>query len=167
MNHAELLTELSRALVSIADVLPHIKLGMDLYPTAYMKAAVSRVYAYIMLFLRKAAKWYSMSPARRAISALAKPYSIGYKDTVDQVRLCTESVNLVAGAAARAELRDQTISLQEQTIKLQERDVDLAQMKVKLQRLCDFADASESKFARLLDFADCKYSTTGIVCTDA
>ena len=159
LNHAELVVELAKALSDIADVLPHITLGMDLYPTVYMKEAISRVYAYIMLFLKKAAKWYSMSPARRAVSALVKPYSIGYKDTVERIRFCTDSVNLVASAAARAELRDQSITMQEQMTKLQHRDRDLDEMKGKLQRLCDFADASENKFLQLLDFAQCKYYT--------
>lgn len=154
LNHTELVVEISRALINIADVLPHIKLGMDLYPTIYMQEAVSRVYAHIMLFLKKATKWYSMSPARRALSALARPYSIGYKDTVDQIRLCTESVNLVASAAARAELRDQTITLQEQMIKLQERDRDLQDMKAKLQRICDLADAGEGKLKQIVRFAE-------------
>ncbi|KAK5467171.1 hypothetical protein LTS15_000142 [Exophiala xenobiotica] len=153
MNHAELIVEISRALVNIADVLPHIKLGMDLYPTIYMKEAVSRVYAHVMLFLRKATKWYRMSPARRALSVLAKPYSIGYKDTVEQIRLCSESVHLVASAAARAELRDQTITLQEQMTKLQERDRDLQDMKAGLQRICNFADIGEVKFTQLIQFA--------------
>lgn len=156
VNHAELIVEISRALVNIGDALPHIKLGMDLYPTVYMKEAVSRVYAHIMLFLKKATKWYSLSPARRALSVLANPFSIGYKDTVDQIRLCTESVNLVAGAAARAELRDQTITLQEQMAKLQERDQDLQDMKAKLQRICNFADAGEGKLLQLIQYAESK-----------
>lgn len=156
LNHAELVVEISKALINIADVLPHIKLGLDLYPTIYMKEAVSRVYAHIMLFLKKAAKWYSMGPARRALSVLTKPYSIGYRDTVHQVRLCTESVNLVASAAARAELRDQTITLQEQMVKLQERDKDLQEMKAKLGRICDFADAGEGQFMQIIQSAQSK-----------
>ena len=158
LNHAELVTEISKALVNIADVLPHIELGMALYPNMYMKEAVSRVYAHIMLFLRKAAKWYSMGRAGRALSAIAKPYSISYKDTVDQIRLCTESVNLVASASARVELRDLNITLQEQTCKLQERDRDLKEMKDKLQHLCDVANANESKFMQLLHFAESELS---------
>ncbi len=160
LNHAELVVELARALGDIADVLPHITLGMDLYPTVYMKEAVSRVYAHIMLFLNKAAKWYSMSPARRALSAISKPYSIGYKDTVHQIRLCADSVNLVAGAAGRAELRDLTIIIQEQTARLQARDYDLDLMKSTLQRLCGSADASEKKLFQILHFAQSKYFLT-------
>ncbi|OQV09703.1 hypothetical protein CLAIMM_13795 [Cladophialophora immunda] len=161
LNQPELVTELSRALVDIADVLLHVQLATNLYPTIYMNEAISRLYAHIMLFLKQVAKWYSMSPARRAISTLAKPYKINYKYTIEQIQQCSHMVDLAASAAARAELRDQNIALREQVHELQERDKDLKELQERLRSLGHFANASENKFLKLQDVS------TGIPTTSA
>ncbi|EJT75559.1 hypothetical protein GGTG_05492 [Gaeumannomyces tritici R3-111a-1] len=45
LNHEELLTEISKTIARIADVLPRTELLSDLYPTPRMQEAVSLVYA--------------------------------------------------------------------------------------------------------------------------
>lgn len=47
-----------------------------------------------------------MSPAGRAFTAIRKPFDLGLKDIVEQVRLCSERIEKIASTASKAELRD-------------------------------------------------------------
>lgn len=146
INHSEMIVKLSKALSRISEALPLIKLGIDLYPTEYMKEAVSRVYAHIMLFLQKAAKWYTMGSARRVLSSVGNPFTLSYEDTVEQIRSCTEYVNVVADAGSRAETRGLTIMLEQQ-------DRTLQQMRELLSNITQKAHEREGQIAQLLQIA--------------
>jgi hypothetical protein len=161
-----MVTELSRALASIAEVLPRIRLEGSLYPTDYMKDAISRVYAYIILFLQKAVKWYTMGAARRAVSSLFKPYSLSYKDTVDQIKICTEAVNAIASAASRAEVRDINITIEEQRERLKDTDKTLHNMQDRLIDLNASSRRTEAHLLQILQLATswCALSPTSAAC---
>ena len=135
LNHAKLVVELSKALTSIGNALPRTKLSAELYQTEHMKEAISRLYAHILLFFQQAVKWYEMGPARRGLSVILKPFELDYKDTVEQIRICAETVEDIANAAARAEIRDISITLQMQDRKLQERETSLQQTYMKLHEM--------------------------------
>jgi hypothetical protein len=153
LNHAELVVELSKALTGIAEVLPRIRLDGSLYPTDYMKAAISRVYAHIILFLQKAVTWYTMSTARRIASSLFKPYSLSYKDTVDEIKKCTESVDAIASSAARAEMRDLSITIQDHSVMLRETDKTLHTMQDHLIYLQASAQRTEAQLTQMWQLA--------------
>lgn len=118
MNHARLVTEFSQALAEIGEVLPRTELNAKLYATDQMKTAVANLYARILLFLKQAIKWYSFGPAGRAISALFKPFELSYKSTIDEIRHCADSIEELAAATARAEIRDIHVLLQRQSQRL-------------------------------------------------
>jgi hypothetical protein len=156
LNHAELVVKLSRALANIADVLPRIKLDGALYPTEHMKQAISRVYAHIILFLQKAVKWYTRSTAYRAISALLKPYDLTYKDTIEQIRACTDAVNEIANTAARAETRALSITIHDQAKQLKESDKTLHEMQHQLKDLQACSLKNEVQLGQILQVATSK-----------
>lgn len=147
------MVELSKALTSIAEVLPRLRLDGILYPTEYMKDATSRVYAHIMLFLQKAVKWYTLGPARRAVSTFLKPYSLSYMDTVEQIRTCTGYIDAVASAAARAEVRDINITIEEQSDKLAGVDQILRAMRNELKEVQASAQRSEAQLLQIWQVA--------------
>ncbi|EON68935.1 hypothetical protein W97_08193 [Coniosporium apollinis CBS 100218] len=97
-----------------------------------MKDAISSLYAHIILFFQQAVKWYNMGPAGRAISAIFKPYELGYKDTVEYIKICLETVNNIVDAAAGAEIRDINIIIQLQSQKVHEMQVQLKEMQMKI-----------------------------------
>jgi hypothetical protein len=157
LNHATLVTQLSKALAKIGDALQQTKLSAELYRTYTMKDAISRLYAHIILFLQQAIKWYNMSQAGRAIYCILKPFELSYKDTVDEIKLCVQTVNEIAGMAGRAELRDMHISIQMQQQQSRERDAKLHEMQAQLKDIRETIDDSTS---RVLQVATCQYSTT-------
>lgn len=106
MNHAELVSEFSKALTDVGEVLPRAKLNSTLYQTDMMRDAVVGLYRHILLFLKKALKWYQLSPASRAISAIINPFKTDLKNTVDEVKKCAAVMEAVAGYSMKAELRD-------------------------------------------------------------
>lgn len=97
-----------------------------------MKEAISGLYAHIILFFQQAVKWYNMGPASRALQSILKPFDLEYKDTVEQIKICSETVEDIANAAARAEIRDMNITVQLLDKKLQERDRKLDETYLKL-----------------------------------
>lgn len=155
LNHAKLVTELAKAIAKIGDVLPQVKLSAELYPTPTMKNAISRLYAHILLFLQQAMKWYNMSPARKAVSSIFLPFELHYQDTVDEVKLCAQMVNDIAGMANRAELRDVHITIQSLDQQLRQRDSKLLEMQVQLNHIQEKLDISTST---ILEVATSQYS---------
>lgn len=149
------MTEISKALAKIGDVLPQAKISAELYPTPTMKHAISRLYAHILLFLQQAIKWYNMSSAGKAVSSIFKPFELHYQDTVDEVKLCAQMVNEIAGMASRAELRDVHIMIQSLEQQLRERDAKLLAMQVQLKDIQEKFDISTS---RILEVATSQYS---------
>ncbi|KAJ9623983.1 hypothetical protein H2203_005430 [Taxawa tesnikishii (nom. ined.)] len=98
LNHAELVNKFAQAFKETGDVLPRAAINADLYPTNFMKDIISKLYAYIMLFYHRAAIWYNMGPARRALSSVELQ---GHR------------------IAAGAELRDTHVKVQNTRIALQ------------------------------------------------
>lgn len=106
LNHEELLSEISKAISNLADVLPRTELHSILYPTARMQEAVSLLYAKIMEFVVKAIKWCKKGKARHAIAAIAHPFELKFKNIIDEITRRSRGVDELANAAAKAEIRD-------------------------------------------------------------
>jgi hypothetical protein len=71
-----------------------------------MRDALSRLYAYIIVFLQLCVKWYNRSSLGRLWSALKAPFELDYQCLVDQIKLSSAAVEDVANAGARVEIRD-------------------------------------------------------------
>ncbi|KAH7395180.1 hypothetical protein DE146DRAFT_615269 [Phaeosphaeria sp. MPI-PUGE-AT-0046c] len=106
LNRATLVEKLAQAFIEIGDVLPRSNLSAELYQTDDMKDALSRLYAYIVLFLQLCVKWYNRSSVGRLWSALKAPFELDYQDLVEQIKISAASVEHLADAGARVEVRD-------------------------------------------------------------
>lgn len=153
LNHAELVSELSKALAKVGEVLPRAQIDATLYNTPWMKDAMSRLYAYILLFLQRAVKWYTMGSARRAVSSILNPYSSSFKDTIDEIKKCTESVDAIASTSGRAEIRGLTIALEGQAEKLKASDRKLNDMQARMNELQASSDRTEAIVMQVLQVA--------------
>lgn len=120
--------QLAKALAKIGDLLPRTKVNAELYQTQNMKEAVSRLYAHIILFFQQAVRWYSMGVLSRTMSSILNPFELDYKDTLEEVRVCSETVNEIANTAARAEVRDIHIIVQLQERRLCEMQTEMKEM---------------------------------------
>ena len=106
-----------------------------------------------------------MGSARRVASSLFKPYSLSYKDTIDEIKKCTESVDAIASSAARAEMRDLNIAVQEQGVKFMETDRTLHTMQDHLILLQASAQRTEAQLTQMRQLATsrCPFLTVQIV----
>ncbi|KAI8202374.1 hypothetical protein KHU50_004970 [Colletotrichum sp. SAR 10_65] len=80
-----------------------------------MKYAIASLYAHILLFLKQALKWYNVSPASRILKSLFKPFELSYRETVDQIKLCAQTINDIANLAVKSEVREMNMQLQQQS----------------------------------------------------
>ncbi|KAI0861142.1 hypothetical protein F4860DRAFT_524570 [Xylaria cubensis] len=133
INHGSLVVQFSQALSMISHVLPMTKLSAELYQTNQMKDAVANLYAHILLFLKQVVRWYVVGPAGRALAALFKPYELSYKDTVEQIRLCANTIDGIANISMKVEVREMNVFLQEQSQTLAEREAKLHDMQAKFE----------------------------------
>ncbi|RAR04552.1 hypothetical protein DDE82_004509 [Stemphylium lycopersici] len=128
INRANLVQKLLQALIAIGDVLPRLDLSAELYQTEYMEAALSRLYAYIMLFFRLCVRWYNRSPLGRLWSAITTPFELDYQELVEQIQHCSQAVDDLANAGARAEIRHVRTLADLQHTQLREHGVKLSQI---------------------------------------
>jgi hypothetical protein len=76
-----------------------------------MKNALSQLYFYIICFLRLCDQRYSKNQVKRLLSALKSPFEIDYQNLDHQIKACSASIENLANAGARVEIRDiRTIS---------------------------------------------------------
>ncbi|KAI1342484.1 hypothetical protein F5Y15DRAFT_412990 [Xylariaceae sp. FL0016] len=118
LNHEELLTEISKAVAKIADVLPRTELHSILYPTERMQEAVALVYAKILEFSVVAIKWYKEGKLMHTFSSIAKPFSIKFKPILEEIAERSRRVDELASAASKAEIRDLHIKIHGLTTKM-------------------------------------------------
>lgn len=111
LNHEELLSEISKAISNLAEVLPRTELHSILYPTARMQEAVSLLYAKIMEFVVKAIKWCKKGKAMHAIAAIAHPFELKFKSIIEEITRRSRVVDEVANAASKAEIRGLTLEV--------------------------------------------------------
>ncbi|ETS73986.1 hypothetical protein PFICI_13852 [Pestalotiopsis fici W106-1] len=131
LNHANLVTQFAQALSIIAQVLPRTEINAELYQTDEMKEAIASLYAHILLFLQQATKWYNVGPAGRALTALFKPFELSYKDTVEQIMLCAQTIDDISSLASRVEIREIKTFLQGESKRLEERETKLHEMQAR------------------------------------
>ncbi|KAF3353431.1 hypothetical protein VD0004_g4977 [Verticillium dahliae] len=106
LNHEELLTEISKAVSKIADVLPRTELHSVLYPTQRMQDSVAMVYAKILEFFVMAVRWYKKGKVMHSLSSITKPFSLSFKPVIEEITERSRRVDELASAASKAEIRD-------------------------------------------------------------
>ena len=106
MNHEEILSKVSSAVIDVSHVLPLTELFIDLYRTPDMRRCVAILYAKIIKFVIKALNWYKESKLQHALHSVYRPYSISFKDIVHEIAECTRRVYELANSVHMAETRD-------------------------------------------------------------
>ncbi|PQE06103.1 Nacht domain protein [Rutstroemia sp. NJR-2017a BBW] len=106
VNHGELVAQLSKALSSIADFLPHVELKSVLYPTKRMSELVAIIYSQIIRFVIRAVNWYKEGRLKHMLTSITRPYALRFKDLLDDLRTSSRQLDQLAVAAAMVEQRD-------------------------------------------------------------
>lgn len=119
VGHGKLVAEYAEALVCIGDLLPRVRLNAELYRNAFMREAVSRLYAQILRFFRPAVEWYSASGFGRVIKAVCNPFECGLKDTVQKIKACAELMDGIADASMRVDQRTYNMDIQARLVRLE------------------------------------------------
>ncbi|CAN9304554.1 unnamed protein product [Alternaria sp. RS040] len=153
INRATLFERLSQALIDIANVLPRMHLSAELYPTKNMEAALSRLFKYIILFLRLCVRWYKKSSLGRVCSAIKTPFELDYQDSMEHIQECSKAVDDLANAGARVEVRDVHILTELQHAQVRELDS-------KLLKVLEKQENFDAKMVQLLQVATSHKSVT-------
>jgi hypothetical protein len=69
------------------------------------------MYSHILLFLRRAVRWYARSSAGRAVCAIFSPFSLKCEEIIGQIRACVKAVEDEASVSSKAELRAMHIEI--------------------------------------------------------
>ena len=77
-----------------------------LYPTELMREAVVGLYTHLIRFFIRAYDWYQESTFKHVYHSVTRPYELRYKDLVEKVTECSESIDKLAVSGAQAEQRD-------------------------------------------------------------
>lgn len=92
-------------MTKISYALQEAALSANLYHTGGIKKAITSLYIDVITFFIKVAKWYKKHRLTRLISAIAKPFQLDYRDTLEKIRVSSEIIEGIAAGQSRAELR--------------------------------------------------------------
>jgi hypothetical protein len=84
-----------------------------LFPTDQIKQAISQLYAHVLKFMIRAMKWYAEGKVKHFIVAVFLPASLRFKDLLDNIESCAQTVDQLAVGASQAEQRSMHVLLQE------------------------------------------------------
>ncbi|KAK7961160.1 Nacht domain protein [Apiospora saccharicola] len=112
LNHEELLTEISKAISRIGDMLPRTELHSDLYPTERMREAVALLYAQIIEFALMAVRWFKKGKIMHSVAAIVHPFKLSFGPVIDEISELSRRVDELANAASKAEMRDAHAKIQ-------------------------------------------------------
>ena len=103
---------------------------LTLYQNPWVQASVARVYAHVLLFLRKAVNWYNAKRLHRVVHSVVHP--LKFQDTVAEIKKCIMDVDANANTSSHVEIRGLTLALQAQAAKLHQSDQRLHDMQTKM-----------------------------------
>lgn len=142
--------DLSKALAKIGEALPRIQLEGALYQSLWMRDAISKLYAYILLFLQNAVQWYSAGRLRRAMYTFSRPLLFG--DIVAEINSCTAAIEAIANTSSHAELRALTAvstsshaGIQSLVTSLDDQRQQLKQSDLRLRAMQQIAEATNRR----------------------
>ncbi|KAF4542778.1 Nacht domain protein [Lasiodiplodia theobromae] len=105
LNHEEMVTELSRAMSEIADVLPRVEIQLDVFKDEKsIRVAVEELYAELIKFLFRTLKWYEQSPWKHAFTAFAAPFKLRFEDLKTKINRHARRIDKLATALSQAKL---------------------------------------------------------------
>ncbi|KAH8195786.1 hypothetical protein TruAng_010060 [Truncatella angustata] len=120
--------ELAKTCTQIANILDRAEITLRLYSSERLMGAVSELYVNILEFLKHAVKWYAKGRLGRAWTAIARPWELGFRDYVLEIKAVSKRIEGVAEVASQAELRATRL----ETKQVRE---ELALTKLQLERL--------------------------------
>lgn len=105
LNHEEMITELSRAMSEIADVLPRVEIQLDIFrDERSIGVAVEELYAELIKFLFRTLKWYEQSPWKHAFTAFTAPFKLRFEDLKTKTNRHARRIDKLANALSQAKL---------------------------------------------------------------
>jgi hypothetical protein len=143
LNHEELIKELAKALGRIGNALPQAELKLKLYPTAAMKELVALLYIEITKFAQRSVAWYKEGKLKHTFSAIRRPYSLRFKDIVENVNEISRRMNKLASTMHMIDGRQIHIENQEAYAKLLQSCDSLEEMRLELKRTREKLEESE------------------------
>lgn len=146
VNHSELLTKFATAFSEIGEALNSALCSARLYGTADMQTHISELYLQIMRFLEKAVKWYSQSTLKRFVSSMGRPWTLSWKDNVDNIHALVAKVKDKSQTAMYAELRDTHVSVQNTELSVRNVEISVNQTELSTQDIHKILSAHGLKF---------------------
>jgi hypothetical protein len=105
-------------------MLPRVDITLKLYNTDLVFKAVADLYVSILEFLRHAGKWYRQGRLSHSWTAFAKPWELGFRDYVEDIRVHSQTIEKLAVSSSQVETRMIREELQAANLKI-ERLLDL------------------------------------------
>lgn len=112
LNHEEYITQISKAFSQIATALLRVNVKLLLFPTEQIQHAVSKLYAQVLKFMLRAMKWYTEGKLKHFITAVFRPAALRFKDLLEGIESCSQTVDQLAVGASQAEQRNMHVLLQ-------------------------------------------------------
>lgn len=81
-----------------------------------MQEATSILYAQIIKFVQGAISWYSEGKFKHALTAMARPFPLRFKDTMDEISEQSRRLERLAFTLLSVELRETRLELRESLV---------------------------------------------------
>jgi hypothetical protein len=102
-----------------------MELALMLYTTDLISKAIAHLYARIIKFMIQAMKWYKQGKFVHSFSVISKPWTLNFKDNVEDIAAQSRYIDELSSAASKAELRDTHLELLETRAEVREARIEI------------------------------------------
>jgi len=99
-------------LCRICEAVRHVQLQLLLYPVKEMQELVGSLYSHLVKFAVRAIKWYQEPRILHALSAITRPYSLRFRDIVEDIHDTIRQIDRLALSMNQAEQRQILLKLE-------------------------------------------------------
>lgn len=137
MNHEQLVKQLAKAYYRISEALPEAEQEYLLNPTEVMGHLMTKLYIKIVEFSERAVRWYADSKLKHAISCLVQPYSLRFKDIVDDICEIVTNIERLGSNMSRRELRQGRLEQQKAHLEAQETNIYTRDLALQVKKMLE------------------------------
>lgn len=137
LNHEQLVKQLAKAYYRILEVLPEAEQEYLLNPTKDMGTLVVELHIKIIEFSERAVRWYTDSKFKHAIACLVQPYSLRFKDIVDDISEIVISIERLSSNMSRRELRQGRLEQQKAHLETQNTQIEVRDIALQVKKMLE------------------------------
>ncbi|ETS82899.1 hypothetical protein PFICI_04775 [Pestalotiopsis fici W106-1] len=134
-SHEEQVKQLAKTCAQIGNILENVEIRLSLYTSERLIKSVSELYVNILEFLKHAVAWYAKSRFGRAWTAISRPWELGFRDYVQDIKSASNRIVELVMMSSQADIRALSLKTDQMYQELASNRLQFERMSIMMQQM--------------------------------